>query len=100
MGAVHEFSVFQFLSGIPYQEQAATMRGLETILKGCGGYLRREYFHNPTDRRWVDHIVWSDLASAVESEKALEDPTVAVLFNGIDPSSVVFTRTVQVDSVH
>ena len=49
-------------------------------------------FCSEADGRWVDHVVWANLADAVASERIMEDPVAAPLFARFEPASVVFGR--------
>jgi hypothetical protein len=89
---VHEFIVFKFKSGVPHDQQVATMRELDTFLKPLQGFRSREYYYSNSDKRWVDHIVWVDRAAALASRRVTENPLAADLFALFNQNSIVFSR--------
>lgn len=54
----------------------------------------KEHFYSETDNQWVDHIVWESMADALASEKMVENPEAAGLFDKMDTTfkSTSFSR--------
>jgi hypothetical protein len=94
---VHEFIVLKFKDGISKSEQIESMRKLDKILSQFEGFKMREFFFSEADNRWVDHIVWTNMDFAIASEKALENPEAAAIFQKVDAKSTIFSRYEKID---
>jgi hypothetical protein len=97
MAEVHEYVVFRFRESVAREEQIATMRALDPYIAALDGFGSREYFFSEAEARWIDHIVWASMEDALASERVLEDPGAAALFERFDPLSVVFGRYERVE---
>lgn len=77
---VHEFVLLEFQRGIPLAEQVEIMRQLDGMIAALDGFLAREYFYSSEERRWLDHLVWTDRGAAERSERLADEPRAAALF--------------------
>ena len=89
---VHEFVMFKFKSSVSHEEQVETMRQLDAFLRPLAGFRSRDYYYSTSDERWVDHLVWADLASALASRRVTKDPEAAALYARFNQSSIAFSR--------
>lgn len=89
----HEIIVVVFKDGIGYDEQLETMKRIGTISSETEGFRSRQIFYTETDNRWIDYIVWRDMAAADASiENAKVAPGADELFGSIDRDKSVWSR--------
>jgi hypothetical protein len=89
---VHEFVMFKFKTSVSHEEQVESMRQLDTFLRPLAGFRSRDYYYSTSDERWVDHLVWADLASALASRRVTKNPDAAALYARFNQSSIAFSR--------
>ncbi len=87
----HEFVVFSFRAEVPVAEQEALMASVAPFARAQPGFVARHAYFSTEAKRWVDHVIWKDGASAQAAAKqASVDPSMAPLMAGIDGASVSF----------
>jgi hypothetical protein len=89
-GNIDEFVTFRFNDGSSYAEQVAVMHKLDGVISPLDGFVSREYFYDRADQQWLDHLVWASLEAADASQKLLQQPDIAAIFNRF--SGAVITR--------
>lgn len=89
----HEIIVVVFKSGIGLDEQTATMKQIGINSSKTEGFISRKIFYTEKDNRWIDYIIWRDMAAAdasIEDAKAI--PGADSLFAKIDQDKSVWSR--------
>lgn len=94
----HEIIVVVFKAGIGKEEQTATMREIGVISSKTDGFISRQIFYTDAENRWIDYIIWRDMAAADASiEDAKAFPQAATLFGKIDQEKSVWSRYMRVE---
>lgn len=93
----HEIIVVVFKPEIGLDEQKEVMKRIGAISSQTEGFVSRQTFYTEVDNRWIDYIIWRDLAAADASiENAKTVPEAADLFAKIDREKSVWSRYTQV----
>ena len=94
----HEIIVVVFRPEIGLVEQKEVMKRIGAISATTDGFVSRQTFYTEVDKRWIDYIIWRDLAAADASiENAKTFPKAATLFAKIDRAKSVWSRYTQVE---
>lgn len=94
----HEIIVVVFKPGISYEEQAETMKRIGENSSKTEGFVSRQIFYTDVEKRWIDYIIWRDMAAADASiEDAKAFPESAELFGKIDQEKSVWSRYKRVE---
>ena len=64
MDSCHEIVFFQFTPGTSLPQQRAHMESMMAWVRRQPGFVSRACFHDAGRDAWVDHVVWTDEASA------------------------------------
>lgn len=93
----HEIIVVVFKPGISLEEQTETMKQIGINSSKTDGFVSRKIFYTEQDNRWIDYIIWRDMAAADASiENAKKIPGAAELFAKIDQEKSVWSRYYEV----
>lgn len=93
----HEIIVVVFKPGIGLDEQKETMKRIGEISASTDGFLSRQTFYTDVDNRWIDYIIWRDMAAADASiENAKAFPDAAQVFDKVDQEKSVWSRYTKV----
>ena len=99
-GDVYEIVLTTFKQNISIEEQREEMARLNDVVCLFDGFKSRDYFYSRENGRWVDFVVWTDLAKAKKaSEIAMADPVAGAVFAKIDETSSVFSHYDKVGGV-
>ncbi|NQZ02235.1 MAG: hypothetical protein HRT45_16375 [Bdellovibrionales bacterium] len=99
-GDIFEVVSAKFVEGTSYEEQKDLMGQLNEVVKGFRGFKSRDYYYSKENGRWIDFVVWTDLASAkAASEQAMKDPKAGAVFSKMEEKSMIFSHYERISGV-